>query len=75
MPVTSTTRRSARDAAIDRRDGVDEHVAVRRDVRRVARSGAGRRLKRCVEDVRRVRQSGELRRHVLTVEQIDAMWR
>ncbi len=57
---------------IDRRDGVDEHVAVRSDVRCIARSGAGRRLKRCVENVRDVLQSGKLFRHALGVEEIDS---
>ena len=57
---------------VDRRDGVDEHVAVRSDVRCIARSGAGRGLKRRVENVRGVLQSGKLFRRILRLEEIDS---
>ena len=55
---------------LDRRDGVDQHGAVRRDVFGIARGGAGRGLKRRVENVRGVAQAGELVRRLLSVEQI-----
>ena len=65
----------ARRGPLDRRDGVDQHGAVRRDVFGIARGGAGRGLKRRVENVGGVVQPASFAAVSSASRRSTAMWR